>query len=63
MSPRKVWQKRQQKAEVDPLQEDTTGELNHGERLRKQEGSDVMAWARFAASECGWTGERQGVLG
>ncbi|OWK63268.1 Ankyrin repeat and zinc finger domain-containing protein 1 [Lonchura striata] len=58
-SPRKVWQKRQQKAEVDSLQKDTTGELNHGERLSKQEGPDVMAWARFAASECGWTGEKQ----
>ncbi|NXA68151.1 ANKZ1 protein, partial [Mohoua ochrocephala] len=31
-SPRKVWQKRQRKAEVDPPQEDTTGELNHGGR-------------------------------
>ncbi|NWQ99136.1 ANKZ1 protein, partial [Paradoxornis webbianus] len=31
-SPRKVWQKRQQKAEVDPLQEGTTGQLNHGGR-------------------------------
>ncbi|NXM70124.1 ANKZ1 protein, partial [Serilophus lunatus] len=30
-SPRKVWQKRQQKAEMDPPQEDTTGELSHGE--------------------------------
>ncbi|KAI1237247.1 hypothetical protein IHE44_0014505 [Lamprotornis superbus] len=59
-SPRKVWHKRQQKAEVD--QEDTVGELNHGRRydyMSKQEGSDVMAWAKFAPSECGWTGERQ----
>ncbi|NXE41812.1 ANKZ1 protein, partial [Ptilorrhoa leucosticta] len=31
-SPRKVWQKRQRKAEVDSQQEDTTGELNHGGR-------------------------------
>ncbi|NWW74374.1 ANKZ1 protein, partial [Climacteris rufus] len=31
-SPRKVWQKRQRKAEMDPPQEDTTGELNHGGR-------------------------------
>lgn len=31
--------------------------------LSKQEGSDVMAWAGFAASEYGWTGERQGVFG
>ncbi|KFQ06619.1 Ankyrin repeat and zinc finger domain-containing protein 1, partial [Leptosomus discolor] len=29
-SPRKGWQKRRQKAEVDPLQEDASGELSHG---------------------------------
>ncbi|KFV11151.1 Ankyrin repeat and zinc finger domain-containing protein 1, partial [Pterocles gutturalis] len=29
-SPRKGWQKRRQKAEVDPPQEDTSGELSHG---------------------------------
>ncbi|KFQ59419.1 Ankyrin repeat and zinc finger domain-containing protein 1, partial [Pelecanus crispus] len=29
-SPRKAWQKRRRKAEVDPLQEDTSGEFSHG---------------------------------
>ncbi|NXH10520.1 ANKZ1 protein, partial [Bucco capensis] len=29
-SPQKGWQKRQRKAEVDPPQEDTSGELSHG---------------------------------
>ncbi|NXD78737.1 ANKZ1 protein, partial [Halcyon senegalensis] len=29
-SPRKVWQKRQQKAEKNPVQEDTSGELSRG---------------------------------
>ncbi|NXE78587.1 ANKZ1 protein, partial [Cochlearius cochlearius] len=29
-SPRKSWQKRQQKAETDPPREDTSGELSHG---------------------------------
>ncbi|NXK96379.1 ANKZ1 protein, partial [Formicarius rufipectus] len=31
-SPQKVWQKRQQKAEMDPPQEDTTGELSYAGR-------------------------------
>ncbi|NXL56017.1 ANKZ1 protein, partial [Chordeiles acutipennis] len=41
-SPRKGWQKRRQKAEMDPLQEDTSGELNHGGRrdLQQAEGSE-----------------------
>ncbi|NXW40616.1 ANKZ1 protein, partial [Nyctiprogne leucopyga] len=41
-SPRKGWQKRRQKAEMDPLQEDTSGELSHGGRcdLQQAEGSE-----------------------
>ncbi|NXK01534.1 ANKZ1 protein, partial [Herpetotheres cachinnans] len=36
-SPRKGWQKRQRKAEMDPLQEDTSGELSHGGRSTEEE--------------------------
>ncbi|NWV40917.1 ANKZ1 protein, partial [Grantiella picta] len=40
-SPRKVWQKRQRRAEVDPPQEDTTGELNHeGRHDSEQTGGE-----------------------
>ncbi|NWH50135.1 ANKZ1 protein, partial [Fregata magnificens] len=45
-SPRKGWQKRRQKAEMDPPQEDTSGELSHGGRRGSEQagGSGAMAW-------------------
>ncbi|NXT22250.1 ANKZ1 protein, partial [Syrrhaptes paradoxus] len=39
-SPQKGWQKRRQKAEVDPPQEDTSGELSHGARGGEEEGEE-----------------------
>ncbi|NXF11611.1 ANKZ1 protein, partial [Smithornis capensis] len=55
-SPQKVWQKRQQKAEMDPPQEDTTGELSHGGRHNSEQ-----AWGSNEEEEESPAGELETV--
>ncbi|NWI54388.1 ANKZ1 protein, partial [Calyptomena viridis] len=55
-SPRKVWQKRQRKTEMDPPQEDTTGELSRGGRHNSEQ-----AWGSDEEEEESFAGELETV--